>query len=123
VRARLSGVEESLEEAAADLYASPWNRFRQITLPLMLPAVLAGALLAFAFSLDDTIISSFVSVAGSTPWPVYVFSAVRNALRPEVASISTLLLLLTLVAIACVLLVLRRSGGSNEEVAKTFAGA
>ena len=123
VRARLSGVEESLEEAAADLYASPWNRFRQITLPLMLPAVLAGALLAFAFSLDDTIISSFVSVAGSTPWPVYVFSAVRNALRPEVASISTLLLLLTLVAIACVLIVLRRSGGSNEEVAKTFAGA
>ena len=83
VRARLAGIEESLEEAAADLYAPPWRRFRQITLPLMLPAVLAGALLAFSFSLDDTIISSFVSVAGSSPWPVYVFSAVRNALGPR----------------------------------------
>ena len=120
VRARLEGLEESLEEAAADLYASPARRFREITLPLMLPAVLAGALLAFSFSLDDTIISSFVSVAGSTPWPVYVFSAVRNALRPQVASVSTLLLLLTLFAITCVALVLRRTGQSGEDVAKTM---
>jgi putrescine transport system permease protein len=120
VRARLAGLDEALEEAAADLYATPWRRFSQITLPLMLPAVLAGALLAFSFSLDDTIISSFVSVAGSTPWPVYVFSAVRNALRPQVASVSTLLLLLTLFAIACVALVLRRTGQSGEEVAKTM---
>jgi len=115
VRARLEGLEETLEEAAADLYASPWRRFRQITLPLMLPAVLA-----FSFSLDDTIISSFVSVAGASPWPVYVFSAVRNVLRPEIASVSTLLLLLTLFAIACVALVLRRSGQSGEDVAKTM---
>ena len=120
VRARLAGLEETLEEAAADLYASPWRRFRQITLPLMLPAVLAGALLSFSFSLDDTIISSFVSVAGSTPWPVYVFSAVRNALRPEVASVSTLLLLLTLFAVFCVGVVLRRSGQSSKDVATTM---
>ena len=109
-----------LEEAAADLYATPARRFRQITLPLMLPAVLAGALLAFSFSLDDTIISSFVSVAGASPWPVYVFSAVRNALRPEVASVSTLLLTLTLIAITSVALVLRRSGQSSKDVAKTM---
>lgn len=120
VRARLAGLDEALEEAAADLYATPWRRFSQITLPLMLPAVLAGALLAFSFSLDDTIISSFVSVAGTTPWPVYVFSAVRNALRPQVASVSTLLLLLTLFAIACVALVLRRTGQSGDEVTKTM---
>ncbi len=120
VRARLAGLDEALEEAAADLYATPWRRFSQITLPVMLPAVLAGALLAFSFSLDDTIISSFVSVAGSTPWPVYVFSAVRNALRPQVASVSTLLLLLTLFAIACVALVLRRTGQSGDEVAKSM---
>ena len=86
----------------------------------MLPAVLAGALLSFSFSLDDTIISSFVSVAGSSPWPVYVFSAVRNVLRPEIASVSTLLLLVTLFAIACVAFVLRRGGQSGEEVAKTM---
>ncbi len=120
VRARLLGLEETLEEAAADLYATPWRRFRQITLPLMLPAVLAGAFLSFSFSLDDTIISSFVSVAGASPWPVYVFSAVRNVLRPQIASVSTLLLLLTLFAIGCVAIVLRRGGQSGEEVAKTM---
>jgi putrescine transport system permease protein len=120
VRARLQGLEETLEEAAADLYAPPARRFRQITLPLMFPAVLAGALLAFALSLDDTIISSFVSVAGASPWPVYVFSAVRNVLRPEIASVSTLLLMLTLIAIASVALVLRRGGQSGEDVAKTM---
>ena len=120
VRARLQGLEETLEEAAADLYAPPARRFRQITLPLMFPAVLAGALLAFALSLDDTIISSFVSVAGASPWPVYVFSAVRNVLRPEIASVSTLLLMLTLIAIASVALVLRRTGQSSGDVAKTM---
>lgn len=120
VRARLEGLEESLEEAAADLYAPPGRRFRQITLPLMLPAVLAGALLSFSFSLDDTIISSFVSAAGASPWPVVVFSSLRSVLRPEIASVSTLLLLLTLFAIACVALVLRRGGQSSEEVAKTM---
>jgi putrescine transport system permease protein len=120
VRARLQGLEETLEEAAADLYATPSRRFRQITLPLMLPAVLAGALLSFSFSLDDTIISSFVSVAGASPWPVYVFSAVRNVLRPEIASVSTLLLMVTLFAIASVAFVLRRTGQSGEEVAKTM---
>ena len=120
VRARLQGLEETLEEAAADLYAPPARRFRQITLPLLFPAVLAGALLAFSFSLDDTIISSFVSVAGASPWPVYVFSAVRNVLRPEIASVSTLLLMLTLLAITCVALVLRRTGQPGEDVAKTM---
>jgi ABC-type spermidine/putrescine transport system permease subunit II len=120
VRARLEGLEESLEEAAADLYATPGRRFREITLPLMLPAVLAGALLSFSFSLDDTIISSFVSAAGASPWPVVVFSSIRSVLRPEIASVSTLLLLLTLFAIACVALVLRRGGQSGEEVAKTM---
>jgi putrescine transport system permease protein len=122
VRARLAGLDESLEEAAADLYASPTRAFRQITLPLMMPAVLAGALLAFSLSLDNTIISTFVSVAGATPWPVYVFSAVRSILRPEIAAASTLLLLLTLFALGIVALVLRRSGDSAEEVARTIAG-
>jgi ABC-type spermidine/putrescine transport system permease subunit II len=120
VRARLQGLEEALEEAAADLYATPRKRFREITLPLMMPAVLASALLSFSFSLDDTIISTFVSVPGASPWPVYVFSSVRAVLRPEIASVSTILLLLTLLAIATVALVLRRSGQSSEEVAKTM---
>ncbi len=123
VRARLAGLDESLEEAGADLYAPPWRRFRQITLPLMLPAVLAGALLAFSLSLDNTIISTFVSVAGASPWPVYVFSALRSILRPEIAAVSTLMLLLTLLALSMVALVLRRGGDSAEDVAKTITGA
>jgi ABC-type spermidine/putrescine transport system permease subunit II len=122
VRARLLGVDESLEEAAADLYAAPFRRFRQITLPLMLPAVLAGALLAFSLSLDDVIISTFVSAAGNTPWPVVIFSALRSVLRPEFASMSAVLLALTLLALGSVALVLRRTGQSGEEVAKTFTG-
>ena len=94
VRARLSGIDEALEEAASDLYATPTKRFTQITFPLMLPAVLAGGLLAFTLSLDNTVISSFVFVQGTTPWPVYVFSSVKTSLRPDIASISTLMFLL-----------------------------
>lgn len=122
VRARLAGLDESLEEAAADLYATPYRRFREITLPLMLPAVLAGGLLAFTLSLDNTIISSFVSIQGSTPWPVYVFSSVKASLRPEIASISTLMFLLTVVAIGLVALVLRRGGDSSSNIAATMTG-
>ncbi len=122
VRARLAGLDESLEEASGDLYASPAQTFRQITLPLMMPAILAGALLSFSLSLDNTIISSFVSTANASPWPVYVFSAVRAVLRPEIAAMSTLVLLLTLFALALVALVLRRGGASGEEAAAMLAG-
>ena len=122
VRARLAGLDESLEEASADLYATPIRTFRRITLPLMMPAVLAGALLAFSLSLDNTIISSFVSTANASPWPVYIFSSLRSILRPEIAAMSTLVLLLTLFALALVALVLRRSGASGEEAAAMIAG-
>lgn len=122
VRARLSGIDETLEEAAGDLYAPPVRRFTQITLPLMLPAVLAGALLSFTLSLDNTIISVFVTVPGVTPWPVYVLASVKSTLRPEIASVSTLMFVLTLVAIGSVALVLRRGGDSSSDIAKTMTG-
>ena len=122
IRARMAGIDESLEEAAADLYAPPFRRFRQVTLPLMFPAVLAGLLLSFSLSLDDTIISTFVSVAGSTPWPVYVFSAVRSVLRPEIAAVSTVMFLVTLLAVGVVVLVLRQSGSNARDITKTLTG-
>ena len=122
VRARLAGLDESLEEASADLYATPTGTFRQITLPLMMPAILAGGLLSFSLSLDNTIISSFVSTADASPWPVYVFSSVRSVMRPSIAAMSTLVLLLTLFALGMVALVLRRSGASGEEAAAMIAG-
>ncbi len=122
IRARMSGLDESLEESAADLYASPWNRFRQITLPLMAPAVIAAALLAFTLSLDNTIIASFISVAGSDTLPIYIFSATRSGLRPDIASVSTILLVLTLLAIALVAVVLRSSGDSSTQITQTMTG-
>ncbi len=122
VRARMAGVDASLEEAAADLYAPPLRRFWGVTFPVVRPAVISGGLLAFTLSLDNTVISSFVSVAGSSPWPVYVFSSVRAGLRPSIAAMSTLMLLLTLVALVAVALVLRRSGDGSSKIAETLTG-
>lgn len=122
VRARMRGMDEQIEEAAADLYATPWNRFRQITLPLAWPGIFAGALMAFTLSLDNTIVASFVQVPGYTPWPVYVFGSLKVGLRPEIAAVSTVMLLLTLAALAVVWAVLRRSGDDNASVASTFTG-
>lgn len=122
VRARLVGLPANLEEASADLYASPLTTFRRVTLPLAMPAVLAGGLLAFTFSLDNTVVSAFVQVSGSTPWPVYVLSALRSGLRPEIAAVSTIMLLLTLASLAVVAIVLKRAGDSATDIARTMAG-
>ncbi|GAA0037209.1 ABC transporter permease [Brevibacterium metallidurans] len=122
VRARLAGIDTQLEDAAADLGATPWRRFRDITLPIAAPGILAGALMSFTVSLDNTILSSFVQQPGYTPWPVYIFSAVRVALRPEVAAISTVMFVLTLLALAFVGFVLRRAGSNSTEIIKTMAG-
>ncbi len=123
VRARLIGLDANLEEASADLYAPPVPTFFRVTLPLALPAVLAGGLLSFTLSLDNTIVSAFVQVSGSTPWPVYVLSALRGGLRPEIGAVSTVMLLLTLVALGLVALVLRRAGDSATDIARTMAGS
>jgi ABC-type spermidine/putrescine transport system permease subunit II len=125
VRARMAGLSESLEEAAADLGAPPIRRFFDITFPLMRPAVISGTLLSFTLSLDNTVLSSFVSTADATPFPVYVFSSVRSSLRPEIASMSTLMLLLTLVALGLVAVVLissRKRTGEGMSLASTLAG-
>jgi ABC-type spermidine/putrescine transport system permease subunit II len=122
VRARLVGQEAQLEEASADLFATPTRTFRKITLPLAMPAVFAGFMLSFTFSLDNTVIAAFVSVSGSTPWPVYVLSALRSGLRPEIAAVSTIMLVLTLVALGLVALVLKRSGDSAADIARTMGG-
>ncbi|MBW9111093.1 ABC transporter permease [Microbacterium ureisolvens] len=122
VRARLVGQDAQLEEASADLYATPFTTFRRVTLALAMPAVLAGFLLAFTLSLDNTIVAAFVQVSGTTPWPVYVLSALRTGLRPEIAAVSTIMLVLTLVALALVALVLKRAGDSATQIARTMTG-
>ena len=83
VRARLAGFDRSLEEAAADLGANSWTTFRKITLPLITPGVLAGALMAFAISIDDFVTSNFVS-GSAVPFPVWVYGATRIGIPPQV---------------------------------------
>ncbi|MDN5668723.1 MAG: ABC transporter permease [Renibacterium salmoninarum] len=122
VRARMQGVDQSLEEAAEDLYASRWHAFWQVTFPIAAPGILAGALMSFTISLDNTIVSSFVQVPGTTPWPVYIFSSLKVGLKPEVAAVSAVMFLLTLLALAVVAIVLRRTGGSTKEIAATMTG-
>lgn len=122
VRARLAGMNRQLEEASADLGATPIRTFANVTLPIAAPGIFAGALMSFTLSLDNTILSSFVQLPGSTPWPVYIFAAVKVALRPEIAAVSTLMFLLTLVALGVCALALKKTGGSSTEIIKTMGG-
>ena len=83
VRARMAGFDRSLEEAAADLGANAWTTFRKITLPIIMPGILAGALMAFALSIDDFVTSNFVS-GNAVPFPVWVYGATRVGIPPQV---------------------------------------
>ena len=107
IRARLEGMDLTLETAAADLYATPWRTFRRITLPLMTPGIVAGAMLAFIISLDDVIITEFVKSAGQDTLPTYMLGQLRRGVTPEVNAISTALLGLTLVILTAFFLLTR----------------
>lgn len=122
VRARMSGMDDSLEQAAADLFATPFAAFRQITLPLITPAILAGGLLAFTFALDNVIISDFVKAPGTNTFPTYVFGLARTVRRPEIAAMATLLIGVTLLSLLVAALVLRRSGDDTTKIAATLTG-
>ncbi|MBW3659177.1 MAG: ABC transporter permease [Actinobacteria bacterium] len=108
VRARLAGLDRSLEEAAADLYASSWQAFRRVTLPLIAPGVLGGALLALTLSLDDVVITSFVSGPGSTTLPVYVFGLVRRGVTPLINAVSVVMLVGSMLLVIASLIVQRQ---------------
>lgn len=97
IRARMAGFDTSLEEASRDLGASHWQTFRYVTLPHMVPGIVAGALLAFTLSLDDFVISFFTSGPGSTTFPIKIYSMVRFSVTPEVNAASTVLIVVTLV--------------------------
>jgi len=108
VRARLAEMDSSLEEAAADLGADTWTTFRRVTLPLLMPGIVSGALLAFTLSLDDFVITFFVSGPGSTTLPVRVYSMIKFGVTPEVNAISTLMLLGSTVLVVISLLLQRK---------------
>ncbi len=108
VRARMAGMDASLIEASADLYASPWGTFRQVTLPLLLPAIVAGFLLSFTFSFDDYVVASFVNGREVT-LPIYVFSSIRRGVTPEINAIATSVMLVTLTLLVVAQILLRRA--------------
>jgi ABC-type spermidine/putrescine transport system permease subunit II len=111
VRARFVGLGQTFEEASYDLGAGPIATFRQVTLPRLAPAILAGGLLSFTFSFDDFITSFFVAGAGTTTLPLRIFSSLRFGVSPIVNATAVMILALTLASIVIAYLVLRRSVG------------
>ncbi len=114
VRSRLNGLDPSYEEAARDLGASPMRSFMTIVLPLIVPAVISGVLLAFAMSLDDVVISYYVSGVESMTFPVYVFSKIKTDVPPTINAMATVTLGVTFVAVALSSLLRTRSINKEE---------
>lgn len=113
VRARLAGMDQSLEEAAMDLGARPLKVYLTITLPLIAPALLAGWLLAFTLSLDDLVIASFVAGPGSTTLPMVVYASVRMGVSPQINALATIIVAIVTLAVIIAGFALRRPGGGR----------
>ena len=113
IRARLAGFNRSLEEAAMDLGANEWTTFRKVTLPLIFPGIMAAALLAFALSIDDYVITSFVS-GQTTTFPLWVYGASRFGIPPEVNVLGTLIFVVAFIAIVGQILWARRSAARDR---------
>jgi ABC-type spermidine/putrescine transport system permease subunit II len=109
VRARFVSMGTSLEEASRDLGASAVATFRQITLPRLAPAIVAGAMLSFTFSFDDVVISNFTAGAGNDTWPLRILAGIRFGLNPDLNAAATLMLGVTLLGLGGVALILRRA--------------
>ena len=108
IRARLEGMDKTLETAAADLYARPWPTFRRVTLPLLLPGIFAGAMLAFVISLDDVVITEFVKSAGQDTLPTYMLGQLRRVITPEINAISSVLLLVSIILVTLIFFLSRK---------------
>ncbi len=108
IRARLEDMDLTLEQAAADLYATPWRVFRRVTLPRLVPGIVAGGMLAFIVSLDDVIITLLVAGPGETTLPLFILGQIRRGVTPEVNAISTILLVVSISFVTLFFLVGRR---------------
>ncbi len=97
VSARLAGMNETFEEASFDLGANRLTTFRKITLPIISPGIIGGALLAFIISLDDLVITYFISGVGSTTLPVFIYGIMRRGIKPEINAIATLMIVASLI--------------------------
>ncbi len=110
VRARLQGFDKAVEEAAMDLYANEWTTFWRVTLPIIFPGVMSGALLAFTLSLDDFITTFFTTGPGGTTLPIYVYGLLRRVTTPELNALATLW-----IVIVFVVLMLSQFAGRRSE--------
>lgn len=123
VQSRLSGMDQSLEEAAMDLGGKPLRVLFDITLPLIAPAMIAGWLLAFTLSLDDLVIASFVSGPGSSTLPMVIFSKVKLGVTPDINALATLIILFVSVSVILAFLAARRAQRQTEKHRQTAAKA
>jgi spermidine/putrescine transport system permease protein len=108
IRARLEGMDSTLETAAADLYAGPWNTFRYVTLPLLWPGIIAGYMLAFVISLDDVVITEFVKSGGQETLPTFMLGQMRRFVTPEVNAAATCFLALSVLAVTAFYVISRK---------------
>lgn len=113
VRARLAGMDENLEEAALDLYATRWRSFRYVTFPQIAPGIAGGALLALTLSLDDVVVTQFASGPGSTTLPVFVFGMIRRGVTPLINSVSVIMLVASVFLVLMSLAVQRLRSGES----------
>ena len=104
-------MDLTLEQAAADLYATPWRIFRRVTLPLLMPGIIAGAMLAFIVSLDDLIITILVARPGQTTLPIFILGQIRRGVTPEVNAVSTILLGVSVLFVTLFFLIRRHDKG------------
>jgi ABC-type spermidine/putrescine transport system permease subunit II len=120
VRARFVSMGSTLEEASMDLGASALATFRQVTLPRLAPAILAGAMLSFTFSFDDVVISNFTSGAGNDTWPLRILAGLCFGLRPDLNATATMMLAITLLGLTATALVLRRAARAQGATAEAL---
>jgi spermidine/putrescine transport system permease protein len=110
VRSRLAGLDPAVEEAAHDLGATPWQKFRHVTLPLAWPGVFAGAALAFTLSVDDFVVSFFTSGPGSATLPILIYASVKRGITPDVHALSSLIVLVSVIGTV----IAARAGGRTR---------
>jgi ABC-type spermidine/putrescine transport system permease subunit II len=122
VRARFVSMGSSLEEASRDLGASAVATFRQVTLPRLAPAIVAGAMLSFTFSFDDVVISNFTAGAGNDTWPLRILSGIRFGLRPDLNAAATMMLGVTLLGLGGAALILRRAARTQGSAGLSLTG-
>ena len=108
IRARLESMDLTLETAAADLYATPWQAFKRVTFPLLWPGILSGFMLAFVISLDDVVITEFVKSGGQDTLPTYMLGQYRRVVTPEINAISTVFLILSVMIVTVFFFISRK---------------